>query len=343
VHSWPKEIMESFAEANGERMQALDDDNPGAVFAYTDGSRREGASARCAGFYTICAGVRPQPRRRHLGFNILGEGSVPAGKFGCAYSAESGTILSCLRDVRDNAAAYFSGRRIRRLVLVTDARSSLESLRTTWLARVQWCEQETAHTLFELANLGIYVTLAFVFSHVGGAPGNEYVDKMAEKACDRHGHKQDPRGAWHVDTTRHALKTMHAEVDSGVAAESKWRFITMPADLNLAPSQRMPRTLSRSDEMLLFQARVGLLGAAGGMLHGQPGKCPFCLDGDAMSRGGASLRHLQRECAIIVGNLRPLDFCLWKQPIEAAARLRKLVDAIRETAVGAELRGQRRQ
>ena len=347
IHAWTNELKEQFAAANRERIQSLSDDNPDAIFSYTDGSRHEGKDAGCAGFYAICSGVHPQPKRQRLGFNILGEGSVPAGKLACVYSGEVGTILRCLRNVRDNATKYFSGRSTRRLVLITDSRSSLESLRTTWLARLEGCEQEITRVLFELAQTGIYVTLAFVFSHVGGAPGNDYVDVKAEKACATQGQTLDDLGAWHVDTTRRALNVMRAEADTMAAATGKWRFNTMPADLKSAPSARMPRELSRHDEMLLFQARVGLLNAGGGMLHGLPGKCPFCLNDNAMARGGAALEHLQSGCVNICvdSSRRPLEHCLWRQPIEAAAQLRRLVDSIRKTSLGAEIHDkfQRRQ
>ena len=336
ISCWSKELKEQFAAANNERMQTLSNDNPDALFAYTDGSRREGSDPGCAGFYAICSGVHPQGRRKMSGFNILSERNVPAGKMACAYSGEAGTLLRCLLDVRDNADKYFRDRGIRRLVLVTDSKSTLESLRTTWLARIEGCEQQTVRALFEIAKKGIYVTLAFVFSHIGGVPGNDYVDKHAETACTKCGHELDESGCWHVDTTRVALRDMRTEADAAVAAEKKWRFNTMPSSLHWAPSQRMPRELTRSDEMLLFQARVGLLSAGGGMLHGLPEKCPFCLIDGTMSRGGESLRHLHNECTTIRddSSRRPLEHCLWKQPFEAAAQLRRLVESIRTTQLG---------
>lgn len=345
VREWPRDLEEQFAAANEERIQMLCDENPGAIFGYTDGSRHEGKTPGCAGFYSICSSAQPQPKRNKPGYNILSEGAVAAGKLACVYSGESGTILGCLQNIQTNAAKYFKGKYTRRVVLVTDSRSSLETLRTTWLARIELREQEITRTLFELAKMDIFVTLAFVFSHVGGAPGNDYVDEKAEKACNRYGQMQDAGGAWRVDTTRRALGTMRNEADIAAASSSKWRFTAMPQDLKSAPSQRMPRALSRQDEMLLFQARVGLLNAAGGMLHGQPGNCPLCLSRGAMQRGGAALEHLQKDCVIASSdrNLRPLDFCLWQHPVEAAARLRHLVEEIRKTELGQEIRNRQQQ
>ena len=178
--------------ANAERMRELvrlyGDD---AVFVFTDGARAEAAESgddteRCAGAFVICRGPDPTASAACR----LQTGHVKASPIACVYSAELAAIDAALACVEKNADKWFAKRRggNRNVVLVTDSKSSLESVRTSWLSRIEHLEQDVARRLFVLAKeKKLCVALAFVFSHVGGVAGNEFVDKRAQKACATYG------------------------------------------------------------------------------------------------------------------------------------------------------------
>jgi ribonuclease HI len=319
IEEWTDEVKKQFKDANTQRMQDLVDANgANALFIYTDGSREEEQRGRnperCAGAFVVCSGPRPNKR------SVKHEETVPAAPIACVYTAELLSIDKALAHVIANYEVLFA-HRPKRLVLVTDSKSSLESMRTTWLSRINRKEQDAVRKLHDLALLGIHTTLAFVFSHVGGAPGNDYVDKLATAGCTKYGTLwRDP--VWNIDTTRRVLRNRHETVDKALAHAkgAKFRFRNVPD--SVAPSGDLPLEMPRWKERLVYRARVGMLPAAGGMLHGVKDDCPFCRAPAALGRDGKTIEHLVEcvpRCAHPPVFLDIDDF--WSDPNAAASAL----------------------
>ena len=319
IDLWSDEVKKRFADANAARMQELAAANGAkAIYVFTDGSREEEHLGRnperCAGAFVVCGGPLPTTSA------IKHAETVPTAPIACVYAAELLAIDKALGYVIANSADLFRYRP-KRLVLVTDSKSSLESMRTTWLSRISRKEQEATRKLHDLAKLGIHVTLAFVFSHVGGAPGNAHVDDLAAAGCKKYGTMwHDP--LWNVDTTRRVLRDRHNVVDKALAAgsQAKFRFRNVPD--SAAPSGDLPADMPRWKERLVYRARVGMLPAAGGMLHGVEDECPFCRAPAVLGRDGRTIDHLV-NC--VPGCTRPPvqlvigDF--WSNPTAAASAL----------------------
>ena len=291
VDKWPAEVRRQFCDANAARVAELVGEyGEDAVFIFTDGSRaeRRGQSQdeACAGAFIICAGTDPR-----VPGALIAESHVPVSPIACVYTAELASIHAAFEHVLQHADDVFRGRP-RRLVLVTDSRSSLESLRTTWLRRIDRREQEVCWQIRELvARHQLKLALCFVFSHVGGCVGNAHVDELAETARCKVGTRwADP--VWYVDSTRRMLLRRHDMVDAAVASGGRFRVRHMPAALCGRPSDSLPRHLSRRQEKLIYRARLGMLCAAGGVAHdGSDAECPFC-GGNALGRDGATMEHL---------------------------------------------------
>ena len=338
--------------ANAQRMDELvrlyGDD---AVFVFTDGARAEGDAEEesCAGAFVICRG--PDPTRREC---RLRTGHVKASPIACVYSAELGAIDAALACVEKEAAAWFKRRGgNRNVVLVTDSRSSLESVRTSWLCRIDRLEQDVARRLFSLAaHKKLRVALAFVFSHVGGVAGNEFVDKRAQQACTTYGGTWTD-SLWHVDTTRRILRKRHDEVDVQAGSLSStgavragtcaFRFEAMPGDTRCRPSPPLPREIPRYQEKLLYRARVGMLPAAGGLRHGVMEECPLCGEPE-LGRNGATVRHIAACLPAFTSPSVEIDLeSLWTEPAEAAAQLAFATAFVADTPRGRERTAQRQQ
>ena len=167
--------------------------------------------------------------------------SVAVSPIACIYSSELSAIEAALTFVFAHLERIFGDRKNRNVVLVTDSKSSLECVRRTWQQRVGYVEQNVARRLFDLATSDIHTTLAFVFSHVGGAPGNEFVDKRAQAACNAVGRKWT-NSLWLTDTARRILRNRHEQVDRKAAngsngdGEAPFRFRNLPAKFGLQPS-----------------------------------------------------------------------------------------------------------
>ena len=349
VEEWPPEVLQQFCDANKKRMDQLVADNGAdAVYIFTDGSRNEERD-RCAGYYLVCVGPDPLAE----GACILHEDNVLASPVACVYTAELRSIDEALNYVLENVQTVFAEGRPRKLVLVTDSKSSLESLRTTWVRRIGYKEQEVCRRLFDLAMEKVDVTLAFVFSHVGGCPGNAAVDDKAGDACDHVGGRWC-NDLWVTDTTRRMLNERHKEVDSALlcaAGDSdddsseeeegdgpKFRFRHMPEALRGRPSGPLPRDMPRWKEKLIYRARVGMLLAAGGTRHYHDDVCPFCAECDVLGRGGATMEHL----AHCVPRMVTPSVCivladLWERPSEMADTL-KLVSDLATATVSLDAR-----
>ena len=325
VMAWPPEQLRAFRDANAARMQELVKANgDDALFIYTDGSRHEGhglVPEACAGAFIVCAGPSVA--------NALERVMVPVAPIACVYTAELATMAAALRYVQDNEARLFGAGRPRKVVVVTDSKSALDSLRTTWLARIQHREQQVSRQLFELASAKTYVTMAFVFSHVGGCEGNEAVDRLAQQAAEDVG-GQWADTLWHVDTTRRVLQHRHREADAAHVGAS-FRFKQLPAGMRCAPSDRLPRELTRDQEKLLYGARLGLFKSAGGVCPRVTDECPLC-GAPALSRGGRTMLHL-RECLVAHGGPALRFETFWADPAAACVQLAhaaRLVESAKE-------------
>ena len=340
-----KERERVLGAANHERMDELVRQyGADAVFVFTDGARNEAAGdvdERCAGAFVICRGPDPKARGCHLL-----RGHVKASPIACVYSAELAAIDAALACVEKNAATWFgeSGTN-RNVVLVTDSKSSLESVRTSWLCRIGRLEQDVARRLFALATRGLRIALAFVFSHVGGVVGNAVVDEHARDACSRHGHKWT-NSLWHVDTTRRILRKRHDAIDEQAASLTStgavrtgacaFRFANMPGELRSRPSAPLPRDIPRSQEKLLFRARVGMLLEAGGVRHGVSAECPLC-DKPALGRDGATLSHIIECLPEHTDPSVEIEVqTLWTDPAQAVRQLAVAAAVVKDTPLGRE-------
>ena len=330
----PKELTEEqklpLARANAERMQQLVKDNgPNAIFIFTDGSRVEKQGSlvaeACAGAYIITVGPDPavNPIRRF----------VAVSPIACVYSAELkaiGRSLKCLREEINGLVARGASRNV---VIVTDSKSSLDAMKGTWLRRIGRYEQRVLSEINALVRERCVqrMTLAFVFSHVGGAPGNAAADALAEKARIDMGAIWTP-DQWHGDTTRRLVQQQHDAASSALAImhAAHFRFQHAPlkpdpngrsTDTRGRPSVPLPPSLSREDETRLYRARLGAFSVAGGMLHtGLPDECPFCF-APALGPHGATMRHLGKCVSRHFPDLGLDAQALWTAPLDAAAKL----------------------
>jgi hypothetical protein len=189
-----------------------------------------------------------------------------------------------------------------------------------------------------------------VFSHVGGAPGNDVADRLARRGCamQRNPWKQCAPVAC-VDSTRRILRARHDAVDR-LDATMSFRKRHMPPHMTVAPDAPLEGSFSRRDEILLFRARLGLCVRAGGMLHGVASDCPVCDEVGALGRDGVTMEHLA-EC--VPENVDPpgaaMDLGeLWSKPASALVSLRMIDRVVKlsqhqPAAPGANARTWRRQ
>ena len=320
VASWTDAERAPFAAANAARdLLAADAAADGPVYyAYTDGARVEGKSERTIAAIVICRGQDP-----HAPGAVVSETAFQASPIACSYAAELGAISEALAAIPDDA---------RRVVVVTDSKSSLESLQTTWARRVQQLEQETCRRIYDLAGRrGVAVTLAFVFSHVGGAPGNDYVDELATRACGAATASWEPTcdaaRTWQVDSTRRINTRLNAAADAAAGQHEAtgglaYRFRTIPQGVGRGPSKPPPREMSRYSEIAMFRGRLGMMTTVGGALGWIVEECPLCLAPGALKRNGGTLEHV-RQCVRTIDPTAPaLDpAALWTHPVPATAML----------------------
>ncbi len=314
-----------FRQANLERIDELVRANPGrTLFIFTDGARREGAPGHesCAGAFVVCSTAAP-----HAGGDVIYKKQISANPIACIYTAELLSIYEALTWVRQNRTrpdiAQYD-----RVVLITDSKSALESMQTTWLSRIGDLEQRACRVLFELATMErpLHTTLAFVFSHTGGCHGNELADKLATEALPVIGRRWRDDELWQVDTTRRIQRDLHDKEHEKLDHRCfRSRHAPTNGRRKLVPSERLPTPMSRVDEVLLFRARVGTMPDVGGFLHGDPDPCPICCAAGALGRGGTTMEHLL-SCHP-EHTLAPS--ILWSDPTAAVAGLR----AIRQVAM----------
>jgi hypothetical protein len=225
-------------------------------------------------------------------------------------------------------------------VLITDSKSALESMKTTWLRRIANLEQRACRALFELATGAqpFHVTLAFVFSHTGGCPGNELADELATEALDTVGRRWRDDELWDVDSTRRMQRDLNAAVHAGLCRPAGITFRTRHLSdkkrnrEKVAPSERLPASLSREQEILLYRARVGTMPNVGGFLPRLPDPCPLCAAAATVARrpppravlgrNGAAIEHLLRCPKSGVPALNPS--VLWSDPVRAVGQLERI-------------------
>ena len=331
LDEWTPEEMAPYRAANERRMLDLSTGDP--IFVFTDGARTEASSSTAeaaVGYYVICDGPVPRTEGSPEGpRNIVRKAPVPVPPIACIYSAELGAITAALQYVADN----ISGFKGRKLVLITDSKSSLEAMQVSWLRRMGHLEQDATRHLHRIAAAHIHVHLAFVFSHVGGVAGNDLVDLGATKACKASNKWTGSSTLWHVDSTRRILQLRHAHVDSIVAYSADYavgqrvayngrppwsfRFLHAPA---CAPSAPLPRGMARSDERLVYRARLGIISDVGGVAHGSKDVCPFCRNSGKLGRGGKTVTHVA-ACTAQQQHLALDTTTLWRDPPAAAATL----------------------
>ncbi len=308
----------------------------------------EGAPGResCAGAFVVCKTATPHGRA-----DVLYKRQISANPIACTYTAELLSIYDALAWVNKNRP------RLRkdydRIVLITDSKSALESMQTTWLRRIAELEQRACRLLFNLASGAepFDITLAFIFSHTGGCPGNELADKLASDALSKLGKLWRNDEVWNIDSTRRIQRGLHdgehakmlhvsssddddsSDGEEGEAARRapklpfRARNIPGKGKGRVAPSGRLPVALSRADEILLFRARVGTMPDVGGFLHNRPEPCPLCGAANVLGRGGTAIDHLLR-CR----RGSTMDAALlWTDPIKAVNGLRAIWEAAMET------------
>ena len=316
-----------FADANAERVDRLQADNPDALFAFTDGSRREGKFEACAGAYLISRTAQPVDADDPA---IIHQGMVAANPIACIYTGELLPIYQALSYINAHRELLPSSKRV---VLITDSKSSLESVKTTWLRRIGHLEQRVSRLLYELSVTGVHVTLSFVFSHAGGCSGNAIADKFATYALGRVGHKWTGE-LWNVDTTRRIQRHFHDLVEDHLD-RSKFRARNVPRNGRgkIVPSERLPQSITRSDEILLYRARVGTMPDIGGFLHRVAQECPLCRE-EALGRDGATVDHLLECGRHYIEGLTSTCATLWEDPIKAVADLRAIEAVAATTGLG---------
>ena len=335
--SLPDAVKLPYRLANQKRINDLARVNgPRTLFIFTDGARRETQGTRnesCAGAFAICTTATP---RKGVRADVLYRGRLSANPIACIYTAELLAIYEALKWVKAHRTRPGVAE-CDRIVLITDSKSALESMKTTWLRRIGHLEQRACRVLFELATDAnpFHVTLAFVFSHTGGCPGNELADKLATKALDGVGVRWRYDELWNVDTTRRILRDLNDEVHQKMrdADEPTFRvrhlFAVRGTAAGLAPSGRLPLLLTREEEILLFRARVGTMPDVGGFLPRLPDPCPLCAAAAAaagrappptvLGRNGAAIEHLLRCPESGMPALDPS--VLWSDPVKAVAQL----------------------
>jgi ribonuclease HI len=326
-----------FKVANQRRIDDIVRKNgPRTLFIFTDGARREGDSGRresCAGAFAVCTTATP---RKGVPGDVLHCGRLSANPIACIYTAELLAIFEALQWVKANRARP-GVTECDRIVLITDSKSALESMKTTWLRRIANLEQRACRVLFELATGAqpFHVTLAFVFSHTGGCPGNDLADKLATRALNDVGLRWRDDELWDVDTTRRMQRNLNAEVHAKMcgAAPTSFRVRTLSGNganpERLAPSERLPASLTRAQEILLYRARVGTMPDVGGFLPRLPDPCPLCAVAATaagqqpppaeLGRNGAAIEHLLQCPASGVSAMGASE--MWRDPTKAVKRL----------------------
>ncbi len=301
-----------------------------------DSSSREGAPGResCAGAFVVCTTATPR-----VAADVLYRGQLAANPIACIYTAELLAIYEALKWVKANRTR--SGvAECDRVVLITDSKSALESMKTTWLRRIANLEQRACRVLFELATGAqpFHVTLAFVFSHTGGCPGNELADELATQALGTVGRRWREDELWDVDTTRRSRRDLNAVVHANMCPRAGMSFRARHlsdkrrSPEKLAPSERLPASLTREQEILLYRARVGTMPNVGGFLPRLPDPCPLCAKAATaarrpppravLGRNGAAIEHLLRCPASEMPALDPS--VLWSDPVRAVGQLERI-------------------
>ena len=179
---------------------------------------------------------------------------------------------------------------------------------------------------YEISHRKVRVTLGFVFSHVGGCVGNDYVDKLATRMCAANGREWvGAAPLWHTDTTRRIHNRRHEEVDLAAQHGEKvpFRFRHIPTAFAGRPSAPLPRDMPRHLERLVFQGRTGMVVKAGGTL---PTCNDICRSAASLTRLGATVRRwstLRHACANAsrVSRSPSPTADLWNDPTAAAHAL----------------------
>ena len=91
--------------------------------------------------------------------------------------------------------------------------------------------------------------------------------------------------------------------------------------------------MPRSQERVLYQARVGTFPIAGGAYHRFEEDCPLCNEEDAMCRNGGAIEHLLACVPTFTSPPLKLDIeDLWLDPHKAAAALTCIAQIVRNTS-----------
>lgn len=321
----PQEIRDQFRAANEARMKEIEQLTEGmnVIYCYVDAARKERNYGRvkvteCIGYFTFCSGRDPTEE------NCQGFGEVLAGPFACIYTGETNTLIEATRCAKSYIRTYcpVTWDRSKKLavVYVTDSQSALAALDKTWIRKMNLGEQKILFNTLEVAKQNVLSIFAFVFSHFG-LPGNEYVDRKANhRILDGFGIRENEElGLPFHDSVRHAVSKsnelyLHLLKRKCVLKEQeeyqqeqeqqpesvdsrKFRFRNFCLEeTSLIKLNVVRGALTREQEILLFNARLGMIPQIGGYFQGTPDPCPFCHQEGALTRNGKTLEHLFQHC-----------------------------------------------
>ena len=306
---WPPGVEKQLHLANGARMQeVLAASDRSANWIFADAARCEKAGGSCAGAFMLFQSLRHQSENPVVTRFCIG------GRHACVYSGESVTFLDSLIYCIKHSSSLLQ--KSKYLNFILDAQSIMSSIAKTWIRKMNHLEQEISRKLYQLAELGFHINIAFVFSHLGVA-GNERVDEAANEARRKLGKFVPERGYQHYDSFRIIRKRLDLKFINYTMQQhgASFRFRSMQqlglfhddlvelgfpfqAMQNII-SSHLPRSsaISRKDETRLYYARLGMFPELGGYYVQETLEdCPLCKKKQVLGRNGATIHHLLVSC-----------------------------------------------
>jgi ribonuclease HI len=337
------EHLRKLREANEARLQAVLAGAPTFV-VLSDGSvcpadPETGAPPKAAGAALVFAGT-------DLEAEPVASMRRPAGQLACSFTAEAWALHAALEwcaspdNVPDGST----------ISVFTDSLSALAQLNCGPLRQKFQLAVDCWSFLLQLGNRGCSVSLHFVFSHCGFAPGDR-IDEAAAAARDAVGH--EAQRVWHVDAARARMHAASAVLAAavpvpttskrsrargavrpvvavsrgapGYASRASFRARHATAEvLKHSPKYWFSKEWTRAAEITLYQLRCGVCPELGGHLHEEVLDCPRCDAVGCIARGGAAVEHLfacPAECAVRARAALGVDSpaMLWTHPGKAMA------------------------